>query len=224
MDIESITLDPDYIDFSSLPVRSDTTITVTLELLLKEPADRSLLLNVSRNQTTFVSRALPVFEDRRYRTTLPLTLNTLQSTSYLFAVVDPLSALSDAARAELRIQGVTLDPPVLLGVSNDETVQIPDSGTQRIRFEARATHPQGLNFLSRVDLFLIDQEGIRLGDLFELSPVDDDEQNDPESRLYTTFLEINENNQPDVVDVFYFATGVDGQKSDTLQTVLNIIE
>jgi len=219
--IGSISLTPPLLDFSQQTSSSDTSVTITLELLLKEPADRALMLAVSRNQTIFVSRPLPPFEDNRYRTTLPLNLNTLQSDSYLFSVYDPLTTESDDARAELRVTGITLSPPVLLSVSNPDTVKIPDSGTQQMRFEARAAHPQGLSFLSRVDLFLIDQEGIRLGDLFELTAVPD--QTEPDSRLYTTVLEINENNQPDRVDVFYFATGVDGQRSDTLRTVLNIV-
>jgi len=219
--IASIELSPSELDFSGQTSGSDTTVTITLELLLKEPADRALMLTVSRNQTIFVSRPLPLFEENRYRTTLPLSLNTLQSDSYLFSVYDALTAESDDARAELRVTGITLSPPVLLSVSNPDTVQIPENGTQQMRFEARATHPQGLSFLSRVDLYLIDQEGIRLGDLFELTAAPD--QTEPENRLYTTVLEINDSNQPDRVDVFYFATGVDGQRSDTLQTVLNIV-
>lgn len=227
--LNSLTISPNRLQFdASAPIGTQVVpfdITVTLD----GPPNSDLHYSVERRGEVASSGTLDPQSDRIHTTAFSLTLNTAESMNFTVHVFAD-GRKSDRLRGSIRIRGRSVSRPVILEAFNTEEVTIPDSGNERIDFFARVTHPEDQDFIDRVQFFLIDQQGNRLGDEFEL--FDDGELNNPEGRideaagdsLYSRALFIEPTNNPDNVDVFYYAVGVDGQSSDTTQTELQILE
>ncbi|MFU8811565.1 MAG: hypothetical protein ACNA78_01285 [Balneolaceae bacterium] len=228
----------DFISFSVTPEQisitdaasADTSLTLQLRAETAEPSTVPIFYLISRNGQNIATGELISQNGNVFTAEFTLTVPTRVRANYnLFAFIEN-PAISTSAETVLRVLGTELEPPVLLEVSNPDTVQIPDSGNRRIDFFARVMHPDGQELIDRVLFFIIDQNGARLGDEFRM--FDDGIINLPEGRidetagdsLFSRALFINEQNNPDETTVFYYALGVDGQSSDTLQAPLIIVQ
>jgi hypothetical protein len=132
--------------------------------------------------------------------------------------------LSNTLSTKVALIGFTTEPPEMIFFNHPETVTIPDTGTQPIRFESKVVHPQGQDNITQVVLELFDSSGNRVGTgPFEM--FDDGETNDsgdlvPADSIYTRTFAINPDNIADVYDVFSYATDRQGLVSDTLRSTI----
>lgn len=132
--------------------------------------------------------------------------------------------LSNTLSTKAELIGFTTEPPEMIFFNHPESVTIPASGTQPIRFESKVVHPQGQQNISEVVLELFDSSGNRVGPgPFEM--FDDGELNEsgdlvPADSIYTRTFAINPDNIADVYDVFSYATDRQGLVSDTLRSTI----
>lgn len=228
--LETLTITPNFIQFDSESPLGDQSIPVTLILSLAEPADSDFRYTVERRGSLVTEGHFSSLNDTEYTAEFDLIVDSAKNFNFtVYAFPDEQSG-GERIQGTITVRGRQVSPPVIEEAWNTEEATIPDSGNERIDFYARVVHPDNQEFIDRVNFFLIDQQGNRLGENFEM--FDDGVFNESEGRidevagdsLYSRAFFINPNNNPDVVSVFYFAVGVDGQSSDTLQTELRIVE
>jgi len=226
----SLSISPNIVEFDATSPIGNTQINISLGLTLTNASDGSFRYTVERRGLLITEGQFSAESDTDYSANLQLSVNTVTSTSYTIHAykVDDISG--EKLQGGITIKGRNVSPPVMLDAFNTEEATIPQEGNEQIDFFARAEHPDNQDFIDGVYFFLIDQQGNRLGDNFEM--FDDGVINIPEGRidevagdsLYSRAFFINPGNSPDDISVFYFAVGTDGQSSDTLQTQLRIVE
>jgi len=228
--LESLSINPNSIQFDSDSPLGDQTIPVTLSLSLAEPADSDFRYTVERRGTLVTEGHFSSSGDTEYTAEFELIVDSARNFNFTVYAFSDVQSGGERIQGTITIRGREVSPPVVVEAWNTEEATIPEAGNERIDFYARVVHPDNQEFIDRVNFFLIDQQGNRLGDNFEM--FDDGVFNESEGRideaagdsLYSRAFFINPGNNPDVVSVFYFAVGVDGQSSDTLQTELRIVE
>ncbi len=228
--IQSFSIDPDEITFFDTAEVGDTTVTIDINMVLKEPSTASYNVAVSSGSDDPIIERMRQTDLLNYSQSVDLELNTAISKNISVHVFSERNPNSESAEATLRVRTEIAVPPVMLDAFNTEVAQIPESGNERINFYAKVTHPIDQSLIDRVNFFMIDQNGQPLGGLFEM--FDDGVFNEEQGfidevagdSLYSRAFFIGPQNNPDVIDVFYFATGPGGISSDTLQTTLEIVE
>lgn len=228
--IESLGISPDTIEFDSDSPIGDQEIPVTLILTLKESSESDFRYTVERRGMLVSEGRFNHHSGAEYIAEFILSVNSVNNLNFtVYAFSDEHSA-GERMQGSITVRGREVSPPVIEDAYNTEEAAIPEAGNERIDFFARVVHPDNQEFIDRVNFFLIDQQGNQLGDNFEM--FDDGVFNESEGlideaagdSLYSRAFFINPTNNPDEVTVFYFAVGVDGQSSDTLQTELRIVE
>ncbi|PIO47485.1 MAG: hypothetical protein CMR00_10250 [[Chlorobium] sp. 445] len=99
---------------------------------------------------------------------------TRTTVGHFTVVVTPFDVFGQSggdARQTIRITDSRASAPTLLSVESPDTVRIPESGTRLIQITARATHPNGVNFIREVRATRTDNRAIT----FQL--LDDGERN-----------------------------------------------
>ena len=222
--------EPAFIEFPAETPEMDTTITVSLNLELREETSTEILYAlVKKREVQFESILIPS-SPRIYQAEFDLNLNTAFSDQYTIHVYTPGASDSDFAEASLRIISHLGIPPEILDAFNTELVQIPQSNTrERVDFYAKATHPSGQELIQKVEFLLVDQTGNEIG-RFEL--FDDGVFDEPSGlidevagdSLYSRALFIDHSNNPDKYEVLYYAISTNDVSSDTVRTTLQIVE
>lgn len=228
--LQSLTIQPSTIRFDENVSLKDTTISIDIEVSTTDLPPSPLSYSVDLSGELVSEGELNSLDNDLYGTTLELFVNTGQNRNFTVYIYEPDRTSGDRLQGSLRVRGRNVSPPVIEEAFNTEEVSIPESGNERIDFFARVVHPDDQEFIDQVTFFLVDQGGNQLGEDFEM--FDDgvfsgqqgfvDET--ASDSLYSRAFFINSGNSPDNVSVFYYATGIDGQSSDTLQTELRIIE
>lgn len=228
--LETLSISPDTIEFDSgLPI-GEQAIPVTLTLTLQEPSNSDFRYTVERRGTLVSEGRFNLQSGAEYIAEFTLSVNSADNMNFTVYAFSDEDTGGERIQGGIIVRGRTVSPPIVEDAYNTEEAKIPESGNERIDFYARVVHPDNQEFIDRVNFFLIDQQGNQLGDNFEM--YDDGVFNESEGRideaagdsLYSRAFFINPTNNPDVVSVFYFAVGIDGQSSDTLQTELRIVE
>lgn len=152
--------------------------------------------------------------------TISLPSNTFETfTIYAFDAGEG-GQLSNTLSTRLELIGFTTEPPQLLSFDHPESVAIPETGVQPIRFESKVVHPQGQENINQVVLELFDSSGARVGtgpfEMFDDGDIDDSGDLVAGDSVYTRTFSINPDNVADVYDVFSYATDRQGLVSDTL--------
>lgn len=228
--LQSLSIEPSTFTFGDEASLADTTVTIALEATTESTSPAGLLYSLERRGEQVTAGELSPQNETTFQATMDITVNTGQNSNYTVYVYEAESSGGERLQGGIRFRGRNISPPVVEEAFNTEEVSIPDSGNERIDFFARVVHPNGQELIDRVRFFLIDQGGNQLGDDFEM--FDDGVFSGQQGfideaagdSLYSRAFFINEDNSPDNVSVFYYATGVDGQSSDTLQTELRITE
>lgn len=243
------TLSPRILEYSISPLESlfspeqgirDTTLIYTLSgKIIGDPDPNFSGFTVSENGEYLIQEYLELSPTEESNTFTFDAVFSLTTTTTEIRTLDwVLFSFNGNGQGERilvtsEIKGFATIAPELLYVSNPDTVFIPLSGIQEIRFEAKAFHPIGQNLMDGVFLYLVDQNSNRIpsdGSSFRL--YDDGERNVPAGKddavaadsVYTIILAIDENNSPDVYDVYWFPKDQAGLIGDTLQSKLSIIE
>ncbi len=228
--LESLSISPNSIEFDSDTPIGEQIIPVTLLLTLQEPSESDFRYTVERRDSLISEGLFSHQSGAEYIADFTLSLNSADNMKFTVYAFSDEDTGGERIQGGITVRGRTVSPPVVEDAWNTEEATIPDSGNERIDFFARVVHPDNQDFIDRVNFFMIDQQGNQLGDNFEM--YDDGVFNDSEYRideaagdsLYSRALFIESTNNPDVVSVYYFAVGIDGQSSDTLQTELRIVE
>ncbi|MEO1023417.1 MAG: hypothetical protein AAFW89_12810 [Bacteroidota bacterium] len=157
-------------------------------------------------------------------------LNTVETQDLVF-VATLNNPNSGFATGNVNIIGAINNPPEILEVDNPEQVTIPSPGEGPlvVLFEAKVTDAQGQASIDRVllNFFDIDQEefllttpvalldnGVQSGVAFDLAAADS---------IFTTPFSINSSNNPDELEVLYWAIDNGGLSSDTVRTAFRIV-
>ncbi len=234
--ITTLTVTPSVINFTSADGAKDTTLTI---LLQAETSGNNTPENIEYSLVKENSEDEPltgIFSESSGPNSFSVSVDIITSTTrfeswrvFVFGFNNQNEG--EIVESSIRISGFSTSPPEIVEAFNTETVTIPESGQEQIDFFARVVHPTAQSLIDRVDFFMIDQNGERLGGpnvVFEM--FDNGEINIEQGRideaagdsLYSRALFINSGNQPDNIDVFYFATDAAGLSSDTVQTSLEI--
>ncbi|MGF1669325.1 MAG: hypothetical protein ACFCU6_02670 [Balneolaceae bacterium] len=234
--IRNLVIIPSEITFQAEDGIRDTTITIQMKAEAagfseENPVQYSILRNGSEEITGFFSSTGPGNE---IEANVQISLSTTSFETWrLFVFGFNNLAEGEVVEGKIVVRGISTQPPQIVEAFNTESVKIPSEGQEQISFFARVVHPVNQTLIDRVEFFLIDQNGNRLGgpgttfEMFDDGVINIEEGRIDEAAndsLYSRALFINPNNQPDNVDVFYFATDISGLKSDTLQTTLEIRE
>lgn len=228
--LESLTISPNSIQFDDSSPIGNQTVQVELILTLDEPSDANYRYTVERRGLLVTDGDFTAESESEYRADVSLTVNTAENLNYTVYAFQADGATGERIQGGLTIRGRTVSPPVIEDAFNTEEVTIPDEGNVRVDFFARVFHPDNQDFIDRVNFFMIDSQGNPVGGEFEM--FDDGVFNETEGfidetaddGLYSRAFFVNEGNSPADISVFYFALGIDGQSSDTLQTQLRIVE
>lgn len=237
--IRNLVISPSQIIFTNEDGVRDTTLSIKLSADVsgnseENPVEYSIV-NEEGDENDIITGTLQPSEDQsQVEASVSLTVSTTDFITFrVFVFGFNNNTEGEIVEGKINIRGVSTSPPQIIEAFNTESVTIPASGQEQISFFARVVHPVQQTLIDRVEFFLIDQNGDRLGGsgtTFEM--FDDGEQNIEQGlvdeiasdSLYSRALFINENNQPDLIDVFYFATDISGLRSDTVQTQLEILE
>lgn len=228
--LSSLSISPNSVQFGAQSLIGDTTITVTIQATTKDKPSENLLYSVETDGSFVADGRLQKQSDTSYSADYSFVVNSSRNSNFTFYVYQSGSSNGQRLQGALQIRGRTVLPPVVEEATNTEEATIPTSGNSRIDFFARVVHPNGQELINSVNFFLIDQTGNQLGNDFqmfdngvfdEVEGFIDEAEGDS---LYSRAFFINEENSPDEITVNYFAIGVDGQSSDTLQTQLSIVE
>lgn len=234
--IKNLVISPSEVVFTSNDGIRDTTLAIEMQADVSGYNEQNLVEYsiVSDGEKEITGTFQSGENESRIITTVQLTLSTSDfKTLRVFVFGFNNNSEGEIVEGKIKIRGVSTISPQIIDAFNTETVTIPSSGQEEISFFARVVHPAQQSLIERVEFFLIDQSGSRLGGAeatFEM--FDDGLQNIEQGlidefaadSLYSRALFINENNQPDMVDVFYFATDMSGLRSDTVHTQLEIRE
>ena len=231
--LETLTISPNAIQFDDASPIGNQTVRIELTLTLDEPADSDFRYSVERRGLLVTDGDFTAVSNSEYRADLTLTVNTAENLNYTVYAFQADDTAGERIQGGLTFRGRTVSPPIIEDAFNTEEVTIPDEGNVRVDFFARVVHPDNQDFIDRVNFFMIDQQGNRVGgddNVFEM--YDDGVEIEAEGRidenaddgLYSRAFFIFPTNNPDQYSVFYYAIGVDGQSSDTLQTQLRIVE
>lgn len=240
---------PQFIEYSIDPLQvsflpeqgiRDTALVFTITGTISgDPSSQFTGFTVAENNETLLEERLELIPSLDLSTYTFNSQFTLLTTTTLNRSLDwTLFTFNESGEGQriLRsadVSGFATTAPELLFVSNPDTVFIPLTGIQEIRFEAKAFHPIGQNLMDGVFLYLVDRNSNRIpsdGSSFRL--FDDGEKNVPAGKddavagdsVYTLILAIDENNSPDLYDVYWYPKDQAGLIGDTLQSQLHIIE
>lgn len=237
--IRNLVISPSQIIFTSEDGVRDTTLSIELSAEVSGNSEQNAveysIVNERNSENDEIRGTFqPSENESRVEATVPLTVSTTDFVTFrVFVFGFNSNTEGEIVEGKIRIRGISTSPPQIVDAFNTERVEIPPSGREQISFFARVVHPEEQSLIDHVEFFLIDQNGERLGGAnttFEM--FDDGGQNleqgfideTASDSLYSRALFINENNQPDLIDVFYFATDISGLRSDTVQTQLEILE
>lgn len=228
--LESLTISPNSIQFDDSSPIGNQTVQIELILTLEEPADSDFRYTVERRGLLVTEGTFTAEAGSEYSADLSLTVNTANNFNYTVYAFQADDTAGERIQGGLTIRGRTVSPPIIEEAFNTEEVTIPDEGNVRVDFFARVFHPDNQEFIDKVNFFMIDSQGIAVGGEFEM--FDDGVFNETEGfideaagdSLYSRAFFVNPGNSPAEISVFYFAIGIDGQSSDTLQTELRIAE
>lgn len=237
--IRNLVISPSDVVFTLQDGVRDTIISVELKADLsgyseQNPVEYSIVNENSNEDEVLTGILQPSENETRVEATANLTVSTTDFITFrVFVFGFNSNTEGEIVEGKIKITGVSTSPPQIIEAFNTEIVEIPESGQEQISFFARVLHPVEQSLIDRVEFFLTDQNGDRLGGAnatFEM--FDDGAQNleqgfideTASDSLFSRALFINENNQPDLIDVFYFATDISGLRSDTVQTQLEILE
>jgi len=237
--IRNLVISPSEVVFTAEDGVRDTTITIELKADVsgyseQNPVEYSIVNKNSNEDEVITGMLQPSENASRVEAAVSLAVSTTDFITFrVFVFGFNNNTEGEIVEGKIKVTGISTSPPQIIEAFNTETVEIPESGQEQISFFARVLHPIEQSLIDRVEFFLIDQSGDRLGGAnatFEL--FDDGIQNLEQGfideaasdSLFSRALFINENNQPDLIDVFYFATDISGLRSDTVQTQLEIME
>ena len=236
----NFTVSPSSVQFTPIEGIRDTTLLITLSGIISgDPNPDFTGFSVIEgdeilHQSTFELSSDPTKGGFDFNAAFSFSTNTTDMRSIdLILLAYNENGEGERLFAKLSIRGFATQAPKLQSVSNPETVTIPISGIQEIRFEAKAVHPIGQHLMDGVFLFLVDSKANRIpsdGSSFRLfddgikevaSGKDDAVAGDS---LYTLLLAINNQNSADTYDVYWYPKDQSGLIGDTLQTELRIVE
>lgn len=234
--IRNLTVTPSEINFTPDDGARDTTLSIFLQAETTgnsspEEIEYSLVKENSDDEpvTGFFSESA---DTNRVTTSVDILTSTTSFESWrVFVFGFNGQNEGEIVESSIRIVGISTSPPEIVEAFNTDIAIIPESGQEQIDFFARVVHPSAQSLIDRVDFFLIDQNGERLGgpdvtfEMFDDGAINFEQGLIDETAgdsLYSRALFINSENQQDNIDVFYFATDVSGLRSDTVQTSLEI--
>lgn len=227
--LQSLSIDPTSVEFNegSPP---DSTITVSLSLTTTNRAQNELIYSVTNNGESLTEGSFEQQNDTDYRAEFSLTISSSLSTNLTVYAFESGNSSGELIRGNITLKGFSTSPPELVEAFNTEEVTIPEDGRRRVDFFARVVHPDNQELIDRVIFYMIDQQDNPVGGKFEL--FDDGVFNETSGRideaesdsLYSRAFFVEPDNNPAEISVFYYAQGVDGQSSDTLETQLRILE
>jgi hypothetical protein len=230
--VESVTVDPDTLDFLSLPftASSDTTITLNYDITLSGLTSGSYRLKtqlVSQLRDSVVaSSSASISSSDQPLTSVDGTLELSASTRLTdhYTLTFGIEAEYGAGTwAELSIPQLAEPgtPPEILDYNVPSPVSIPAVGSKEIPFTAKVTDEEGQISLQSVRLDILTTNGQLVGD----SPyaMKDDGSTDSgdetaQDSVYTVTFSINSDNQPAEYRVRIYAFDHTGLSSDTVTT------
>lgn len=228
--ILSFEITPSQVEFPSDLSEKDTTVTVTLNLELKEETKSEIRYSLIRNRETLQENVIEPVSGAIYQANFDLNLNTARSEQYSIYLYPTNALNSDVAEASIRVISKLGVSPEIVEAFNTETVQIPqDNSQERVDFFARVVHPVSQELIEKVEFLLIDSAGNSIGkfEMFDDGDFDESDGSIDEvagDSLYSRALFVDQTNNPDTYDVLYYAIGTNGVSSDTVQTILQIVE
>jgi hypothetical protein len=241
--LQDVIISPINISFKNTAIQKDTTINLTFAATVTDTSlikgDPYFTIIDLQSEQAIASGRLTDFDKSkiRYSTIYPLQLNTttfVEYQVYIFAI-DKQNQSSNRYQTIITVQGNVGEPPVVLNVSNPDTVQIPTgSNINNIDFKAKVTDPDGQSNIDSVLVNLVSQNtgkpltgspyllyddggstnvgGSVSGDAFKGDSV------------YTRRFQVSSSNTADKLTVSYFAVDKTGLHSDTTTTHLVFVK
>lgn len=239
LEVLTFEVDPIGIQFNVEDGIRDTSITMTMELILTPSSrfERGVIV-VSEGSETLATIELdsengegPYLSDFTYST------STIQPARLeILATLVSKEGETVTARHTFLISTFATVPPVLISVENPDTVRIPTQGQTPDRFEAKAYHPVTQNLMDGVFLYLsyeANGQTVEIRDNTADFRLRDDGVSDPSSgrddstaadSIYTLLFYVNSGNSPQDYLIHWYARDLSGLYSDTLETPLSIVE
>lgn len=244
--IESLTVNPQQVEFTPADGAVDTTVVHTVNLTTRALSDNlagknisvSYLLRDAASGAVLTEGAIPVQNPvGAITTSFTFIVRTfdVSDVDVQIYVTEGSNLVSNTARTTLRYRGFQLGLPEILSITNPDTVRIPADGAPPagFRLQAMTTHTTDQQLLDRVLVDIRDQNNNFLpGSPFQL--YDDGSQNELQGgttsgdlvagdSTFTRLFQINSGNNPDVYTLFYHAVDNFGTSSDTLQSTMRFI-
>lgn len=230
--LSQLTIQPNPIVFTPDQTVKDTLVEVTIQIRVSDGASggpNPLLVVFDPTTDAIIEEAelLPVSgSDGHYRHVMPIETSTtaIRSLNVSVYMVDEDIPVSNRVTGKLNITGFSTGRPVLLFEDTPDTVFIPSSGNQSFDLKAKATHPNGLNVIERVEVAIRGQNGIALSgspfQLFDDGNLNDNGDSAAGDSLYTRRFVISSSNTPDTYTLKYVAIDRFGAASDTLTATM----
>lgn len=226
--LESLTITPNSIEFDDTAPIKDSTLTVDLQLTLREAIDADYKYTVQVEDTLLKSGEFQQQPATDLSASFSLDISTTDFTNYTVYAFAGDDYSGERIQGGITIRGRFVAQPQLVDAFNTEAVTIPESGRERVDFYARVVHPTNQQYINRVSFILEDQEGDQVGNDFDMfdngvfSESSGRIDEVAEDSLYSRAFFVEPTNNPDLYTVSYYAIGIDGKSSDTLQTQLRI--
>ncbi len=233
--ISSLEISPEDIQFEPEMGIKDTTVAVQLQVGVLSPDELSEVnyrVIAGASNTLLRDGQFQPQSDNKLGASFSLNTSTTQFINYRVEVYGRTldNQVTNTIQGKINILGFLTDPPEVLSFDHPETVQIPSGGNRAARFETMAVHPAGNENIEAVYLELFDSNGIQLGG-GPFTMLDDGDTSTGGSgdleagdNIYTRRFFVNNQNSPEVYNVFTYAIDRMGVSSDTLFSTFSIVE
>jgi len=241
--LQDVLISPLNISFKNTAIKKDTTINLTFAATV---TDTSLIksdpfftvIDLQSSQAIATGQLTNFDKSKsRFTTKYPLQLKTTAFAEYqvyIFAI-DKQNQSTNRYQTIITVQGNVGKPPVVLSVSNPDSVQIPSgSNTSYVDFKAKVTDPDGQ---SNIDSVLVNLVSQNTGKPLNGSPYllyDDGGSTNvggsvsgdafKGDSVYTRRFQVSSSNTADKLTVSYFAVDKTGLHSDTTATHLVFVK
>lgn len=236
--LKNATIAPRKISFSPSSTK-DTSVTITLTTTVPDTSglsgDPHYSISNLQTDSTIAKGVLNTFNAKTstFQCSYSLKVKTTEYAEFQVNIygIDKHNQLTNSFRSIITVSGAIGKPPVILYVSNPDTVIIPSGNNVKyFDFKAKVTDPDGQ---SNIDSVLVNLVSKNLGRALPGSPYmmydDGSTQAIGNSTsgdavkgdsVYTRRFQINSSNTPDTLTVYYYAVDKSGLHSDTTKSHL----
>jgi len=230
--VTQLTIQPNPIVF--LPEQSvkDTTVAVRFQVRVMDgvaggPNPTVLVFDPVTNVSVVEAVMTPVTgTSDLFEHVLSIATTTTAIRSYNVSVymVDKDVPVSNSISGNVTITGFSTGRPILLFEQTPATVTIPASGSQIFDLKAKASHPNGMSVIERVEVAIRGQNGVSLSgspfQLFDDGNLAVNGDTVAGDSLYTRRFTITSSNNPETYTLKYVAIDRFGAASDTLTATM----